>query len=89
MSAPVQTPVITRSDRDAASKAFDVAFRGDTAGIDDAMAGLFASHTADALAKAQSLADALAYLIPDCDGIGMRSPMLENARAALTDWNAK
>lgn len=36
--------MITDSDREAADKAFDVAFRGDTDGIDDAMAELFAQH---------------------------------------------
>jgi len=31
-------------DRRAADKAFDIAFRGETEGIDDAMAALFTAH---------------------------------------------
>lgn len=38
------TVEVTQADRDAANKAFDIAFRGDTNGIDDAMAGLLAAH---------------------------------------------
>lgn len=35
---------LTQADRDAANKAFDIAFRGDTDDIDDAMAELFAAN---------------------------------------------
>ena len=37
-------PEITQADRETANKAFDVAFRGETEGIDDAMAEIFARH---------------------------------------------
>jgi hypothetical protein len=36
----------TQADQNAANKAFDIAFRGDTEGIDEAMAALFAVHAA-------------------------------------------
>jgi hypothetical protein len=39
---------MTQRDRDAANEAFDIAFRGDTDGIDDAMASLFARHRLEA-----------------------------------------
>ena len=35
---------VTQADRDAAHVAFDIAFRGETDGIDLAMAELFARH---------------------------------------------
>lgn len=35
---------VTQADRDAANKAFDIAFQGDTSTIDDDMAELFARH---------------------------------------------
>lgn len=35
---------VTQADRDAANTAFDIAFRGDTDGIDEAMAELFTRH---------------------------------------------
>lgn len=46
------------ADRDAASKAFDIAFRGDTDGIDEAMAALFAAHRIDPTTAANTLRDA-------------------------------
>lgn len=45
------------ADREAAEKAFDIAFRGDTEGIDDAMAALFAAHRADPTTAAKTLRD--------------------------------
>lgn len=39
-----QAVPVAQEDREAADKAFDLAFRGDTDGIDDAMAQLFADH---------------------------------------------
>lgn len=46
------------ADREAAEKAFDIAFRGNTDGIDDAMAALFAAHRADPTTAAKTLRDA-------------------------------
>lgn len=44
MQAYMASDGVTQMDRDAADKAFDIAFRGDTDGIDCAMAELFAAH---------------------------------------------
>jgi len=48
--AEAQAEVVD-ADREAAEKAFDIAFRGDTDGIDDAMASLFTNRAALALAE--------------------------------------
>jgi hypothetical protein len=50
MTPQAQQVAVTAADEAAADKAFDIAFRGDTDGIDDAMAQLFANHRASPVA---------------------------------------
>ena len=42
-----QVVIVTQADRASADKAFDIAFRGDTDGIEEAMAELFAANRAE------------------------------------------
>ena len=44
------TQPLSAADREAADKALNIAFRGDTSSIDDDMAMLFAEHRAEPLA---------------------------------------
>lgn len=63
---------VTQADHNAANKAFDIAFRGETDGIDDAMAELFAKHRLAAL-EASSRQDLLARtleVVRACGGAG-------------------
>ena len=76
--------MITDIDREAADKAFDVAFRGDTDGIDDAMAELFARHRIATIEQAARIADR--HDTGDCTREDMEARRIAAEIRALAKW---
>lgn len=80
-----QAVPVAQEDREAANKAFDLAFRGDTDGIDDAMARLFADHRV--LIPCKSGEGAGESIYAECPKHGQFArcaPCCDAARSALT-----
>lgn len=71
---------ITDADREAANKALDIAFQGDTTTIDDDMARLFIKYRIDAFAagEAKEREDVVAWLRQyDGDGDALTADAIE------------
>ena len=72
---------ITQADREAASKAFDIAFAGDTKGIDEAMQGLFVAHRS---AAAGPMLAALANAVATIDALYQFADRVKEAKGCTS-----
>jgi hypothetical protein len=73
---------VTQAEKAAANKAFDIAFRGDTEGIDEAMAALFAAHAArERIEAAKAMQEAAVKAVQDNLAFSIKVTIIKAIRA--------